>query len=76
MGGGPLECSKWETVRGGWGVHFKLHTNHKPNLFRSRKMRREEIQAPRGVSTQTQNQFRSPSSGELTEEGTKLVIRH
>lgn len=74
--GGPLECSKWETVRGGWGVHFKLHTNHKPNLFRSRKMRREEIQAPRGVSTQTQNQFRSPSSGELTEEGTKLVIRH
>jgi hypothetical protein len=63
----------------GWGVHFNLHTNHKPNLFKSRKMRREEIQAPREskrTAPEPVQQLQQVGADRALEEGTKLVIKH
>lgn len=47
------------------GVHFKLHTNHKPNLFKSRKMRRAEIQAP--------GEYTAPGTSSATPPGEELT---
>lgn len=52
---GPLKCYKAETESGGGGgVHFKLHTNDKKNLFKKRKDEKCRIQIdgePMGTQT-------------------------
>lgn len=62
---GTIKAFSMRDSEGVGGVHFKLHTNHKPNLFKSRKMRRAEIQAP-GEYTVPGTSSATPPGEELT----------
>lgn len=58
-------------------MHLKLRTNHKPNLFKSRKMRRAEIQAPGEHRAPKTSSTTAPGEGrpEHEGEGADLVMK-
>lgn len=62
---GTIKVFSMRDSEGVGGVHFKLHTNHKPNLFKSRKMRRAETQAP--------GEYTAPGTSSATPPGEELT---